>query len=125
MKIAKTIAIIALMAVTAWLVWGWALPPGFWGGSMLSSPDETATQLAHRYFGPIILQSHWLHDKGVEPTEALISWGQMETVYRLVALVGMNLLIACVLIARIRKRTANKQIQGTGEPLRGSPSPDL
>ena len=91
--------ILALGSVTMWLVWRWALPPGWWC-EMLSSPDATTEQIARHHFGPIILQTQmfgWKHNP-----EALRIWGQMETVYRLIAIIIGQFVVAVTAIILIK-----------------------
>ena len=97
MKWIKLIVIFALGAVTMWLVWKWAMPPGWWAGSMMSSVGETDDHIARRYFGPIILQTDMLVKKGNYP-DAFRLWGQMETVYRLVVIIIGQFVVAATAI---------------------------
>lgn len=121
MKWTKAIVIVVIGAATAWLVWRWAMPPAWWMGGMMTG-DETTEQIARRFFGPLLLQKHWLNDTGVDQTQALQSWGQFETLYRFIALVGMQFLITSFAILMIKRGAPTKGSSRTGGPLRGPPA---
>ena len=99
----KQIAIVSILGlVTWWLVWRWALPPGFWGGSMLRGMDETDEQVARRYFGPVLFQTGLL--RGPPDAEAFRVWGDIETAYRLIAIViGQFVLSSTAILMNRRK----------------------
>jgi len=103
MKWIKAIVIIAIGVVAFWLVWRWALPPGFWGGSMLSGVDETDEQVARRVFGPIIFQTSLLH--GSHNGAAFRQWGMIETVCRLIAIIIGQFVVSTVAIIMISRNS--------------------
>ena len=79
------VAVVSLIYVTHRAI-GWAMAPGYWCGSWLQSGDETALELAHKGFGPILLQTHWICDPpGTWGTkdDAIQAWGYYETACRL------------------------------------------
>lgn len=93
-------------------------------GSMLTG-DETTAQIARRYFGPVLLQEYWIHETGFEQSEALRTWGQLETVYRLVAIIIVQCIISSGLIVLFRRRNANHTPDGIRQPADGSPKPSV
>jgi hypothetical protein len=108
MKYAKIITIVALGTVTGWLVVKWALPPGWWAGSILSGTEESAEQIARRCFGPLLLQQHCLHETGFATDLALAKWGEFETLYRLLAIIAMQFVMTSAAISMLRKGTPTR-----------------
>lgn len=99
----KQIAIVAILGLaTWWLVCRWALPPGFWGGNILHGIDETDEQIARRYFGPVLLQTGLLH--GPYDPQAFRLWGDVETAYRLVAIVAGQFIVSATAIIMNRQK---------------------
>jgi len=97
----KLLSIALLIGANWFMIQRWAMPPGWWGGSMLRGVDETDLQAARRYFGPILFHKTWLYCK-CNP-EAFGLWGKLETDYRLIAISVGNLCLTVVLIAVRRK----------------------
>jgi len=75
---------------------------------MLSGTEESAEQIVRRNFGPLLLQKHWLHETGVSREIAIAKWGEFEMVYRLIAIIALQFVVASAAISMARRGTPTK-----------------